>query len=81
MREPYQTMFEGFTGNWLLGPYLADDLDEPDWNGIAGLGAEIDRLSTGEKVLLDFAAAWKNCACYLDDLTQYRVSLALKQVL
>lgn len=80
MREPYRTMFDGFQSHWLLGPYLADELEEPDWRGIAD-DDRLDALSTGEKVLLDFAAAFANVRLYLDDALQFRVALALKQVL
>lgn len=55
MREPYRTLFEGYTDHWLLGQYLWGD--EPDW---AGLESE-DRLLTlsgGEMVLVAVAGAF-----------------------
>lgn len=79
MREPYRTMFEGFETHWFLGEYLDAAEDEPDWYGIAG-DDRLETLSTGEKVLLDFAAAYANVRKHLDDGLQYRVHLALLQV-
>lgn len=78
MREPYRTMFEGFESHWLLGKYLDHERDEPDWYGIA-TDDRLDSLSTGEKVLVDFAAAYANVRAYLDDALQYRVTLALQR--
>jgi hypothetical protein len=80
MREPYRTLFEGFETHWFLGPYVDEHLDEPDWYGIAA-DERLDGLSTGEKVLLDFAAAYANVRKYLDDALQYRVGLALQRSL
>lgn len=80
MREPYRTLFAGYGDHWFLGPYLDDDQAEPNWAGIAGDG-RLESLSTGEKVLLDFAAAYANVRLYLDDALQYRVSLALQRAL
>lgn len=77
MREPYRTLFEGYEDHWMLGRHLRGD--EPDWRSIADddrLGA----LSTGEKVLLDFAAAYANVLIYLDEDHLYRVGLALRRV-
>jgi hypothetical protein len=79
MREPYRTLFEGFETHWFLGPYVGADRDEPDWRGIAD-DPRLESLSTGEKVLLDFAAAYANISTYLDDALQYRVTLALQRV-
>jgi hypothetical protein len=78
MREPYRTLFEGFETHWFLGPYVDEARDEPDWRGIAD-DPRLDGLSTGEKVLLDFAAAYANVRVYLDDALQYRVGLALQR--
>lgn len=78
MREPYRTLFEGFETHWFLGPYVDPDRDEPDWRGIAD-DPRLESLSTGEKVLLDFAAAYANISTYLDDALQYRVTLALQR--
>lgn len=72
MREPYRTLLGPYRDHWLLGQYLYGDID-PDW---AGLFAEprIDGLSTGEKVVLDFASAWRNLfdLGYVDDSTKTR---------
>lgn len=78
MREPYRTLFLGYENHWLLAPYLADDYDEPDWLGLAN-EERLDALSSGEKVLLDFAAAWRNCQVHLDEASCYRVGLALQR--
>lgn len=80
MREPYRTLFEGFETHWFLGDYLDPDQPEPDWHGIAG-DDRLDGLSTGEKVLLDFAAAYANVRTYLDDALQFRVGLAMQRAL
>ena len=39
----------------------------------------MDSLSVGEKVLLDFAAAWANTQIYLDDEYRYRVGYGLSR--
>lgn len=78
MREPYRTLFEGFETHWMLGPYVDLDRDEPDWRGIAD-DPRLEALSTGEKVLLDFAAAYANVQVHLDDALQFRVTLALQR--
>lgn len=80
MNEPYRTLFEGFETHWFLGAYLDANDPEPDWGGIAA-DRRLDALSTGEKVLLDFAAAYANVRTYLDDALQYRVGLALQRTL
>lgn len=77
MREPYATLFDGFETHWMLGGYLYGE--EPDWFGIAN-DDRLEALSTGEKVLLDFAAAYANVGKHLDDALQYRVGLALQRV-
>ena len=76
MIEPYRTMFEGFGDHWLLAPYLTGD--EPDWGGLAAED-RLEALSNGEKVLLDFAAAYRNVTLYLDRDLQWRVSLGLRR--
>lgn len=80
MNEPYRTLFEGFETHWFLGSYLDADAPEPDWGGIAA-DRRLEGLSNGEKVLLDFAAAYANVRIYLDDALQYRVGLALRRTL
>lgn len=77
MREPYRTFFEGYEDHWLLGRYLTGD--EPDWRALADEDRLVS-LSTGEKVLLDFAAAYANVLIYLDEDHLYRVGQALKRV-
>jgi len=69
-------MFFGYEEHWLLGQYLQGD--EPDWGGLA-FEENIDALSGGEKVLLDFAGAFHNVfdVAYLDDAHRDRVLLAL----
>lgn len=74
MREPHATLLSGLRDHWVLSKYL--DGDEPDWAGMAA-DNRMDSLSVGEKVLLDFAAAWANTQIYLDDDNRYRVGLAL----
>ena len=76
MREPYETLLGQYRDHWLFGPYLRGD--EPDWSGLAG-DPRLDGLSTGEKVLLDFAAAYRNTRLYLDDDQCYRVALAMSR--
>lgn len=79
MREPFATMFQGYERHWLLGQYLREERDEPDWLGI-GADERFDCLSNGEKVLVDFAAAYRNVELHLDGDHQYRITLALRQV-
>lgn len=75
MKEPYRTLFDGYEAHWFLGDYLAGD--EPDWRGIAD-DPRLESLSTGEKIILDFAAAYANLAL-LDEANQYRATLALRR--
>lgn len=78
MRQPYATMFAGYQDHWLLGQYLTGE--EPDWLGLH-LEERIESLSTGERALLDFAAAWAKvfCAGYVDDDVRDRVRIALAE--
>lgn len=80
MREPYATLFEGYEGHWFFRYYLDVDELEPNWVGI-GEDPRFGDLSNGEKVLIDFAAAFKNVEIHLDEAHQYRVTLALKKAL
>ncbi len=77
MREPYRTLFEGYQDHWLLGNYLTED--EPDWAGLTW-EPRYDSLSSGEKALVDLAAALKNASNHLDAAHQIRVMLALQLV-
>lgn len=77
MREPYRTLFDGYEDHWLLAPYLIGD--EPDWYGLAH-EPRYDAMSTGEKTLVDLAAALKNAHNHLDGPHQFRVMLALQLV-
>lgn len=77
MREPWRTLLEGYEDHWMIGPYLQGD--EPDWYGLAG-DDRLEALSTGEKVLIDFAAALKNVRLHLDAAHQIRVMCALQLV-
>lgn len=77
MREPWRILFDGYEDHWLLGPYLQGD--EPDWTGLA-YEPRFDALSSGEKVLVDFAAALKNVTIHLDAPHQIRVMLALQHL-
>lgn len=76
MNEPYRTMLAGLRDHWFLSKYLSDDLDVPDWSGMAA-DDRMSSLSVGEKVLLDFACAWTNCQTFLDDENRYRVAFGL----
>jgi hypothetical protein len=77
MREPYETLLGQYRDHWWLGEYLNDD--EPNWGGIAN-DPRLDCLSTGEKVLVDFAAAFANVVRHLDLENQFRVTLALSKI-
>lgn len=77
MREPYRTLFDGYEDHWLLAPYLVGD--EPDWYGLA-CEPRFDALSSGERALVDLAAALKNAHDYLDGPHQFRVMIALQLV-
>lgn len=77
MREPYRTLFDGYEDHWLLGNYLQGD--EPDWAGLA-YEPRFDALSSGERALVDLAAALKNARNHLDGPHQFRVMLALQLV-
>lgn len=82
MNEPYRTLFAGpLLGpeHWLLAPYLDPNEDEPDWLGLAG-EERLEALSTGEKILLDFAAAFRNVQLYLDPEARHQVMVALYRV-
>ncbi len=76
MREPYATMLGQYHDHWLFAQYLIGE--EPDWSGLAA-DDRMNSLSVGEKVLLDFAAAWANTQIYLDEICRYRVWLSLQQ--
>lgn len=73
MREPYRTLFEGYSDHWLLAPYLWGD--EPDWDGLAG-EERLEALSTGEKAFLYIAAAFRP-GSYFDALdSAHRLAIA-----
>ena len=76
MKEPYATMLGPLRDHWIIGEYLTED--EPDWSGLV-TDDRMDSLSVGEKVLLDFAAAWANTQIYLDDEYRYRVGYGLSR--
>jgi hypothetical protein len=77
VREPYETLLGGYRDHWVLGEYLT--ADEPDWGLIAN-DPRLDSLSTGEKVLLDFSAAFANVVRHLDVEHQLRVMVAMGRV-
>lgn len=74
MKEPYARMLAGYEDHWLIGRYLRGD--QPDWSGLA-VEEKIDCLSVGEKVLLDFVAAWANTQIYLDEPHRLRIADAM----
>lgn len=80
MREPYETLLGQYRDDPILGPYLGDD--EPDWCGLIDLAADPKwhALGTGQRCIIDFAAALKNVRYRCDGTTQMRVMVAMQLV-